>query len=134
MINNTSINQPTKAIDQAVSLSRSGMWRKACHILQSSGITPNNNNTWQLLKAKHPSCPTPVTPAAYTTSVSLEPDFNVISTLHSFPKDTAAGPSYLHVPQHFLDVVSIPLPHPISSLSKVTNILIAGKAPALVHM
>ena len=84
------INQRTKSIDQIVALSRSGtcMWRKACHILQSSGITPNNNNTWQLLKAKHPSCPTPVTSAA----ASLEPDFNVISTLCSFPKDSAADP------------------------------------------
>ena len=32
----TSINQRTKVIDQAVSLGRSGMWGKACRILQST--------------------------------------------------------------------------------------------------
>ena len=48
----TSINQRTKVFDQAVSQGRSGMWGKACHILQSSGIAPNNDTTWQLLKSQ----------------------------------------------------------------------------------
>ncbi|KAL5479607.1 hypothetical protein EMCRGX_G023154 [Ephydatia muelleri] len=117
----TSINQRTKVIDQAVSLGRSGMWVKACRILQSSGIAPNNDITWQLLKSKHPSCPTPVPPVVHTTPVSLEPDFNIIAILRSFPKDTAAGPSGLRV-QHLLDVISIPLHTPICpSLRQVIN-------------
>ncbi|KAL5517800.1 hypothetical protein EMCRGX_G003420 [Ephydatia muelleri] len=128
----TSINQRTKVIDQAVSLGRSGMWGKACRILQSSGIAPNNDTTWQLLKSKHSSCPTPVPSVVHTTPVSLEPDFNIIAILWSFPKDTAGGPSGLCV-QHLLDVVSIPLHTPIcSSLRLVINILIAGKAPTKV--
>ena len=43
----TSINQRTKVIDQTVSLGRSGMWGKVCRILQSSGIAPNNDNTYR---------------------------------------------------------------------------------------
>ena len=128
----TSINQRTKVIDQAVSLGRSGMWGNACRILQSSGIAPNNDTTWQLLKSKHPSCPTQVPPVIHTTPVSLEPDFSIIAISWSFPKDTAAGPSGLRV-QHLLNVISIPLHTPIcSSLRQVINILIAGKAPTSV--
>ena len=97
------------------------MWGKACHILHSSGIAHNNDTTWQLLKSKHPSCPTPVPPVVHTTPVSLESGFNIIAILRSFPKDTAAGPSGLRV-QHLLDVVSIPLHTPIcSSLRQVIN-------------
>ena len=104
----TSINQRTKAIDQAVSPGRCGMWGK---LAASCNLAPNNDQTRQLLKAKHPSCPTPVTPVAHTAPVSLEPDFNI---MRSSSKDTAAGPSELRV-QHLLDVVSTPLPTPISS-------------------
>ena len=78
----TSINQRTKVIDQAVSLGRSGMWGKACRILQSSRMAPNNDTTWQLLKSKHPSCPTPVPPVIHTTTVSLEPDFSITYNTH----------------------------------------------------
>eukprot|EP00731_Ephydatia_muelleri_P022813 Em0015g396a len=108
------------------------MWGKACRILQSSGIAPNNDTTWQLLNSKHPSCPTPVPPVVHTTPVSLEPDFNIIAILRSYPKDTAAGPSGLQV-QHLLDAISIPLHTPICpSRRQVINILIAGKAPTSV--
>ena len=90
----SSIRQCTSNIDRAISLGISGMIGKACRFLQSSGIAPNNENTWQLLKAKHPSCPAPVVPAVLDTEVIvLQPDFNILSVLRSFPKDTVAGPS-----------------------------------------
>ena len=108
------------------------MWGKACRILQSSGIATSNHTTWQLLKSKHPSCPTPVPPVVHSTPVSLELEFNIIAILWSFPKDTAAGPSGLQV-QHLLDVISILLhTHICSSLTQVSNIFIAGKAPTSV--
>ena len=129
----SSIRQRTNNIDMAISLGRSGMFGKACRILQSSGIAPNNENTWQLLKAKHPSCPAPVVPVVqYTETITLQPDFNILSVLQSFPKDTAAGPSGLRV-QHLLDVANIPLLTPIcSSLRSVINMLAAGRAPRSV--
>ena len=122
------INHRTKVIDQAVSLGRSGMMGKASRVLQSSGA-PNNESTWQLLQSKHPSCPIPVAPFAHSASLTLEPDFNILSVLQLFPKDTAAGPSGLRV-QHLLNVASIPLPTPICSyLRQVINTLAAGKVP-----
>ena len=129
----SSICQSSNNVDMAISLGRSGMFGKACWILQSSGIAPNSKNTWQLLKAKHPSCPAPVVPVVPNVeSIALQPDFNIISVLRSFPKHTAAGPSGLRV-QHLLDVASIPLPTPIcSSLRLVINIIEAGKAPTSV--
>ena len=76
----SSIHQCTNNIDRAISLGRSGMFGKACLFLQSSGIAPNNENTWQLLKAKHLSCPVPVVPAVLDTEVIvLQPDFNILS-------------------------------------------------------
>ena len=122
----------TKVIDQAISLGRSGMMRKACQLLLSSGVAENNETTWQLLKAKHPSGPLPVVPDAKSEPISLKPDFNILSILRSFPKGTAAGPSGLRV-QHLLDVATIPLPTFIcSSLRNIVNILAAGKAPTSV--
>ena len=94
-----------------------------------NGIAPNNETTWELLKAKHPRGPVPILPATHSAPVTLEQDFNILSILHSFPKDMAAGPSGLRV-QHLLDVASIPLPTPnCSLLLQVVNILISGKAP-----
>ena len=59
-------NFHTKVIKQAVSLGRLGMMGKACRVLET---------TWDLLKAKHPSGPVPLVPATYSTSVTLEQDF-----------------------------------------------------------
>ena len=122
----------TNVINQAVSLGRSGMMGKACRILQSNGIAPNNETTWELLKAKHPRGPVPLVQEDDCAPITLGPDFNIHSVLLSFPKDTAAGPSGLRV-QHLIDVAKIPLPTPICPLLRqVVNILVAGKAPASV--
>ncbi|KAL5500371.1 hypothetical protein EMCRGX_G011922 [Ephydatia muelleri] len=125
----SSSNQHSKKINQAVSLGRSGMMGKACRVLQSDGIAPNNETTWELLKAKHPSGPVPLVPATHSVPVTLDQDFNILSILHSFPKDAAAGPSGLRV-QHLLAAASIPLPTLICPLLlQVVNILLTGKAP-----
>ena len=65
---------------------------KACHILQSNGIAPNNETTWELLKVKHPRGPVPLVQEDDCAPITLGPDFNIHSVLLSFPKDTAAGP------------------------------------------
>ena len=70
---------------------------KACQMLQSSGIAPNNETTWQLLQAKHPTCPQPAVPISPSDPVSLGSDFDILSILRSFPKGTSAGPSGLSV-------------------------------------
>ena len=108
------------------------MFGKACNILLSAGLAPNNDATWQLLLSKHPSCPPPVVPQVPSTPLSVEPDFDILGALHSFSKGTAAGPSGLRV-QHLLDAASILLPTSIcSSLRDIVSLLASGKVPLLV--
>ena len=92
---------PRNLINFAVS-SREGMFAKACRILASSGLAPNSDDTWKLLKDKHPEGPLPIIPETTSQSISLNGDFDVYNILKSFPKGTAAGPSGLRV-QHLLD-------------------------------
>ena len=82
-------------IDFAVSKTRSGMMGKAFRVLLSGGIAPNNESTWQQLKAKHPNGPTPVAPDILSDPIFLKADFDILSVWRSFPKGTAAGPSGL---------------------------------------
>ena len=64
--------------------------------------------------------------------ISLGCNFDILSVLKSFPKDTAAGPSGLRV-QHLLDAASIPLATSIcSSLKSIVNHLASGKAPNVI--
>ena len=41
----------------SVALAREGLLGKACQVLTSAGIAPNNNETWELLQSKHPKGP-----------------------------------------------------------------------------
>ena len=59
----------------------------------------------------------------------LPPDFNIMAVLHSFPKDTACGPSGLRI-QHLIEAAEVPLQFPICAvLREVVNLLISGKVP-----
>ena len=84
-------------IQSSISHAKNGLYGKACQVLNSSGIAPNNDSTWQLLKSKHPNAPPPVIPPCDTSENPpiLPPDFNILSVLRSFPKATACGPSGL---------------------------------------
>ena len=107
------------------------MFGKACNILLSAGLAPNDDATWL---SKHPSCPPPVAPKLPSmTPISIEPFFDILGALCSFSKGTAAGPSGIRV-QHLLDgASSIPLPTSIcSSLRDIVILLASGKAPPLV--
>ena len=123
---------PQKLIESAISLAKAGMFGKACNILLSAALAPNNDATWQLLLSKHPSCPPPVVPQVPSTPLSVEPDFDILGVLRSFPKGTAASPSGLRV-QHLLDAASIPLPTSICSfLRDIVSLLASDKVPLLV--
>ncbi|KAL5510481.1 hypothetical protein EMCRGX_G006034 [Ephydatia muelleri] len=134
---NSDDSVPRNLIDFAVSLSHEGMFAfKACRILVSSGLAPNNEDTWKLIKEKHPEGPLPIIPETTSAqSISLNDDFDVyMHILKSFPKGTAAGPSGLRV-QHLLDAASIPLPTTIGSLlRRVVNLLVSGKVPQEVSL
>ena len=100
-----------------------------CHILTSSGIAPNNDTVFELLKSKHPLSDPPITAALPTyPAIHLPPDFSVSSILLSFPKATA----YLTAPQVSRDALDAILPTSIDSLLylQVINLLITGNVPA----
>eukprot|EP00731_Ephydatia_muelleri_P009806 Em0005g392a len=58
--------------------------------------------------------------------------FDIRALLHSFPKDTACGPSGLHI-QHLIEAAEVPFQFPICAvLRDVVNLLISGKVPVQV--
>ena len=62
----------------------------------------------------------------------LLPDFDIMAILHTFPKDTACGPSGLRI-QHLIEAAEVPLQFPIGAvLRDVVNLLISGKVPVQV--
>ena len=122
-----------KVVCKAISLAREGLFGKACQVLTSSGVAPNNETTWKLLQAKHPEGPLPMLPPVPTLAGAiLPPDFNVLTILKSFSKATACGPSGLRI-QHLLNAAEVPLPSPIGALLRdVVNLLASGKVPVSV--
>ena len=118
-----------KKIVSAISLAQDGLYGKACQALTSSGVAPNNDDTWKLLVSKHPHSPCPSVPPVSDVEFKLPSDQNLMSILMSFPKLTAAGPSGLRI-QHLIDAAEVPLQTPLlQSLKAVINILSSGKAP-----
>ena len=106
----------TTNLQTAVSLAREGLLSKACQVLTSSGLAPNNNTTWNLLVSKHPKGTPPTLPTAPPSAAPcLPPDFDIMALLHSFPKDTACGPSGLRI-QHLIEAAEVPLQFPICAV------------------
>ena len=81
-----------KEAQSAVSKARERLLGKACKVLTSSGIAPNTSETWNLIQQKHPIPTIPDITLPSETS-ALPTEFNIMSVLHSFPRDTACGPS-----------------------------------------
>ena len=50
---------PNKRVDSAIALAKDGLYSKACQMLTSQGLAPDDDNTWNLLVSKHPQgeCP-----------------------------------------------------------------------------
>ncbi|KAL5506266.1 hypothetical protein EMCRGX_G007877 [Ephydatia muelleri] len=130
--NKTTRVRPNDGVTSAISLSKDGLYGKACRLLVSQGVAPNNESTWNLLISKHPKGGCPVGLPGAPNDGTLPPDFNLGPVLRSFPKLTGSGPSGLRI-QHLLDAVEVPLQTPIlHSLKAVVNILSSGRAPALI--
>ena len=79
-----------QSLYSAITLARLDMYGKACRMLLSDGIAPHNDTTWELLKAKHPSCthlsapaPEPTFPRHHwALSSTLQPSCNLFSDEH----------------------------------------------------
>ena len=112
-----------KNVSSAVQLAQEGLYGKACQVLVSSGVAPNNDVTWQLLVSS--ACPTvPIVPEI---DLPIPRDLNILAILRSFPKLTAAGPSGRI--QHLIDAAEVHLQTPmLQSLRAVINMLALGKA------
>ncbi|KAL5505640.1 hypothetical protein EMCRGX_G007104 [Ephydatia muelleri] len=96
-------NHKSSAVQTAVSLAREGLLSKAGQVLTSSGLAPNNNTTWNLLVSEHPKGTPPTPPTAPPSAAPcLPPDFDIMASLHSFPKDTSCGPFGLRI-QHLIE-------------------------------
>ena len=101
-------NHKSSSVQTAVSLAREGLLSKACQTLTSSSLAPDNNTTWNLLVSKHPKGTPPTPPSApLLAAPHLPPNFNIMAVLHSFPKDTACGPSGLCI-QHLIEAAEVP--------------------------
>ena len=118
-----------RKVASAISLAQDGLFGKACQVLTSSGVAPNNDDTWNLLISKHPSSACPAIPLPSNRDYTFPPDLSLMDILRSFPKLTAAGPSGLRI-QHLIDATEVPLQTPLlHTLRAVINLLIFGSAP-----
>ena len=105
-----------KRVNSAISLAQDGLYGKACQVLVSLGLAPNNAETWKLLVAKHPECPCPSVPNLPPAVDTVIPhDFNLKAVLRSFPKLTSAGPSGLALNTSLMHL-RCPFRHPSSNL------------------
>ena len=118
-----------RKVASAISLAQDGLFGKACQVLTSSGVAPNNDDTWNLLISKHHSSACPAIPLPSNRDFTFPPDLSLMDILRSFPKLTAAGPSGLRI-QHLIDAAEVPLQTPLlHTLRAVINLLISGSAP-----
>ena len=118
----------TRKVASAISFAQNGLYGKACQVLTSSGVAPNNDNTWRLMVSKHPTSACPSVPPMPLVDTKLPSDINIMAILRSFPKLTGAGPSGLRI-QHLIDAAEVPLQTPIlHSLRAIVNLLASGNA------
>ena len=123
---------PNKRVDSAIALAKDGLYSKACQMLTSQGLAPDDDNTWNLLISKHPQGECPSNLPIPSTETVLPHDFNIVAVLRSFSKLTGAGPTGLRI-QHLIDAAEVPLSCSIlQSLKGVVNILAAGRAPPMI--
>jgi len=113
----------------AISHTRQGRLGKACSLLSSSGVAPNNDATRQLLRDKHPErAPPDFLDMPDTPALQLAADFDLLSMLRSFSKDVGTDGTNFRV-QHLLDANEAQLASPfLPLLRNVINLLLSGKA------
>ena len=127
-------NEYNRKVRSAIFKVKEELLGKACKALTSYGIAPNTPATWSMLEQKHPKGTIPPCPEVTLPSegFTLPSDFDIISVLRHFPRDTACGPPGLRI-QHLIEATEVHLPISTgSSLRAVVNILVhvGGRAPS----
>ena len=78
-----------KKLASGIACAEEGLFSKACRILTSHGIAPNNDTMFKLLKSKHPYAIAPTIPSVPTSipAIQLPLTFNIAATLRTFLKE-----------------------------------------------
>ncbi len=118
---------------RAIALVRDGLDTKACVALTSNGLLPPSADVLRELRAKHPRGAPPDLGDLGPPPVDAVPDVSeedVIRTVRSFPRGSAAGPSGLR-PQHAADALRSPAADAVvRQLGAVSQLLARGGAHA----
>ncbi|XP_026396172.1 uncharacterized protein LOC113290799 [Papaver somniferum] len=113
-----------------------GNYTSAIRVLSSNGIAPCITDTLKELQEKHPHAHPPTIPAEAITADPIVVDTgSVLGAIKNFPKGTSCGRDGLRA-QHLLDAMSgassAVADELVTSITKVVNILLAGKCPAIL--
>ena len=71
--------------ETAISLAQDGLFGKACQVLFSNGLAPNNVETWKKLQSKHPSHFCPIVDDFNSPPLFIDSNFDILKLLRSFP-------------------------------------------------
>ncbi|CAE8636187.1 unnamed protein product [Polarella glacialis] len=118
---------------RADALAREGFDRKACAALVSGGVCAETAATARLLRPLHPLSPVPTCPPLDSLPLAAVIGQEVVSkVLHSFPQESAPGPSSLRV-QHLLEgLTPAHRAAVLEQLTAVVQLLVRGEAPEAV--
>jgi hypothetical protein len=134
-------SRPAREQSQAANIKRAkecvqdARYGKAVAALLSLGTAEVSSKSVAEMKAKHPEAAPPALPPGDDPEPIRVDEELVLKKIDSFPPGSAAGASATR-PQFYKDVVSCPnkavSDEALKALTKLTNHLIAGKAPAEV--
>ncbi len=112
-----------------------GQYRKAIQALTSEGLAPASTEILDEMLAKHPQSPLPPSPSSPPPPPITVREATVSKALHSFPADSAPGPSRFRA-THFKEAVFCPSPDPgnkaLQAITGTVNLLCAGLVPQQV--
>ena len=113
-------------------VSRAGQYRKGIQALTSEGLAPTSESTLGIMRSKHPQSPPPPCPSSTPPlPISVSPSF-VSKALHSFPSDSAPGPSLLRT-NNLKEAVRCPSAacgaRALQAITQTINHLASGGAP-----
>ena len=117
-----------RIFNAAIAHARHGRLGKACSILSSSGLAPDDDATRSKLCAKHPHASPPALIDSTDEPLQLSSEFDLLSVLSSFSADVGVDGTNFRI-QHLLDANEAHLPSPfLPRLRELLNLLLAGRA------
>ena len=119
-------------VRRATLLAQEGQFGKAAKALVSQGLDFDSAEALTNMRSLHPSANTPPPLPPPPVSPYFFNSEEVLAALHSFHSLSAAGPSGMRA-AHFRDAVSSDRGNALlSTMTRLVNLLAAGKAPVFV--